>query len=106
VTPRERGSPDARMLGEASLCPPDLRRLRFARSIAPNPPLWGTGMLTLTYILFAAAGCLYVLLAAFLGHASAFVDFGHAGHVAHGAHGADTAHAGHADAGHGPGHGH
>jgi len=52
-------------------------------------------MLTLTYILFAAAGCLYVLLAAFLGHASDFVDFGHAGHV----------HVGH-DAGHGQGHGH
>jgi membrane protein implicated in regulation of membrane protease activity len=39
------------------------------------------GMLTLTYILFAAAGCLYVLIAAFLGHVSDFVDFGHAGHV-------------------------
>ncbi len=38
-------------------------------------------MLTLTYILFAAAGCLYVLVAAFLGHASDFVDFGHAGHA-------------------------
>ena len=38
-------------------------------------------MLTLTYILFAAGGCLYVLIAAFLGHASDFVDFGHAGHV-------------------------
>ena len=34
-------------------------------------------MLTLTYILFAAAGCLYVLIAAFLGHASDFTDFGH-----------------------------
>jgi len=54
-------------------------------------------MLTLTYILFAAAGCLYVLLAAFLGHASDFVDFGHAGHVA------DAAHAAHGDAGHGHG---
>jgi hypothetical protein len=42
------------------------------------------GMLTLTYILFAAAGCLYVLIAAFLGHASDFTDFGHvhAGHDA------------------------
>jgi hypothetical protein len=48
-------------------------------------------MLTLTYILFAAGGCLYVLLAAFLGHASDFVDFGHAhgGHDAGGHHGAD-----------------
>jgi membrane protein implicated in regulation of membrane protease activity len=41
-------------------------------------------MLTLTYILFAAAGCLYVLVAAFLGHASDFVDFGHVGHHDHG----------------------
>jgi hypothetical protein len=49
------------------------------------------GMLTLTYILFAAAGCLYVLIAAFLGHASDFVDFGHAGHV----------HVGHESHGHG-----
>ncbi len=40
-------------------------------------------MLTLTYILFAAGGCLYVLVAAFLGHASDFVDFGHAGHFGH-----------------------
>jgi membrane protein implicated in regulation of membrane protease activity len=55
------------------------------------------GMLTLTYILFAAAGCLYVLIAAFLGHASDFVDFGHAGHV----------HAGQDAGGHaGPDHGH
>jgi membrane protein implicated in regulation of membrane protease activity len=46
-------------------------------------------MLTLTYIVFAAGGCLYVLVAAFLGHVSDFVDFGHAGHV----------HVGH-DAGH------
>ncbi len=48
-------------------------------------------MLTLTYILFAAGGCLYVLLAAFLGHASDFVDFGHAhaGHDAGGHHGGD-----------------
>src|SRR5690348_15949808 len=38
-------------------------------------------MLTLTYILFAAAGGLYVVVAAFLGHSSDFVDFGHAGHV-------------------------
>jgi membrane protein implicated in regulation of membrane protease activity len=55
------------------------------------------GMLTLTYILFAAAGCLYVLVAAFLGHASDFTDFGHV-------------HAGHDAGGHagptGPGHGH
>jgi len=46
-------------------------------------------MLTLTYIVFAAGGCLYVLVAAFLGHASDFVDFGHAGHVGH-----DGGHAG------------
>jgi len=38
-------------------------------------------MLTLAYILFAAGGCIYVLIAAFLGHVSDFVDFGHAGHV-------------------------
>jgi membrane protein implicated in regulation of membrane protease activity len=55
------------------------------------------GMLTLTYILFAAGGCLYVLVAAFLGHASDFVDFGHAGPAGH-------VHAG-PDGGSGPGHG-
>jgi membrane protein implicated in regulation of membrane protease activity len=49
-------------------------------------------MLTLTYILFAVAGSLYVLVAAFLGHASDFVDFGHAGHLGH-------VHDGHADPG-------
>ncbi len=54
-------------------------------------------MLTLTYILFAAGGCLYVLIAAFLGHASDFVDFGHAGHAG------PVGHAGHSDAGHGHG---
>src|SRR5436305_3229252 len=73
--------------------------LRFARTIGAKrrfaaPPRSRGTMLTLTCILFAAAGCLYVLLAAFLGHASDFVDFGHAGHVA------DAAHA---DAGHGHG---
>jgi membrane protein implicated in regulation of membrane protease activity len=55
------------------------------------------GMLTLTYILFAAAGCLYVLIAAFLGHASDSVDFGHvhAGHDAGAGHGGhDHGHAG------------
>jgi membrane protein implicated in regulation of membrane protease activity len=42
------------------------------------------GMLTLTYILFAVAGGAYVVVAAFLGHASDFTDFGHvhAGHDA------------------------
>jgi len=53
------------------------------------------GMLTLTYILFAVAGCLYVVVAAFLGHASDSVDFGPMGHV----------HAGHDTGGHGHEHG-
>jgi membrane-bound ClpP family serine protease len=45
-------------------------------------------MLTVTYIVFAAGGCLYVLIAAFLGHATDFVGFGHAGHAGHdGSHG-------------------
>ncbi|HEV7518902.1 MAG TPA: hypothetical protein VGR07_21625 [Thermoanaerobaculia bacterium] len=62
-------------------------------------------MLTLTYILFAAAGCLYVLVAAFLGHASDFVDFGHAGHAADGHAGHDHGHGDRAYGVQGDGHG-
>src|SRR5712692_6844931 len=48
-------------------------------------------MLTMTFLLFALLGCLYVMVAAFLGHA----DFGGGGH-AHapdGGHGTETGHA-------------
>ncbi len=65
------------------------------------------GMLTLTYILFAAGGCLYVLIAAFLGHASDFTDFGHvhAGHDAGGHIGDSHGHGGDRYGVHGSGHG-
>jgi membrane protein implicated in regulation of membrane protease activity len=92
--------------------------------LRPGPPV-ETKLLNLVYMAFTGLGCLYVLLAAFLGHASdaggghdagaaagagghaaSGGDFaGHAGHGGHGDHAGPTAHGdhgGHADrAGHG-----
>jgi membrane protein implicated in regulation of membrane protease activity len=77
-------------------------------------------LLTLVYMAFTGLGCLYVLLAAFLGHASDFGGGGHdaggggdagghaaaggdfAGHAGHGGHGGHEGPAGHGGhAGHG-----
>jgi hypothetical protein len=61
-------------------------------------------LLTLVYMAFAGLGCLYVVLAAFLGHASDFGGHGSGGHGS-GGHdsGAGGGHAGHAAAGGGHG---
>ncbi|HVT59145.1 MAG TPA: NfeD family protein [Thermoanaerobaculia bacterium] len=60
-------------------------------------------MLTLAYMAFAALGCLYVVVAAFLGHVS---DFGTAHSAGHGGHADGVGHGGHwGFGGHGAGKG-
>jgi hypothetical protein len=59
-------------------------------------------LLTLVYMAFAGLGCLYVVLAAFLGHASDFGGHGSGGHDS-GAGGGHAGHAGHAADGGGHG---
>src|SRR5262245_28999807 len=51
-------------------------------------------MLTLAYLVMAVAGCLYIVVSAFLGHLTDFGDS--AGHAGDGGHGGD----GHFDGGH------